>query len=194
MRSQCNQARVVLERGLALAIWILLLGPAWSPAQATTIARMDLGQLTAHAAAVARVRCLSSASRLEAGSVWTVSTFEVVEVWKGRLAATIVVRLPGGRASGLHVRVEGAPRFVPGEEEVLFLEPALGGEMTITSWAQGTFRIRRSAPAGDEVVTQDTAGMRILDPVTGNWSSGGIERLPLTRLRDRVAEAVRRSN
>jgi hypothetical protein len=33
----------------------------------------------------------------------------------------------------------------------------------------------------------------MLDPATKNWSAGGLQRLPLTRLRALVAETIRRS-
>jgi hypothetical protein len=175
---------------MAALAW--LAGQALLPAQATTLARMDVAQLTAHSSAVARVRCISSVYRREPSGVWTVTTFEVADVWKGSLPATVSVRLPGGRAGGQVVRVDGAPRFVPGEEAVLFLEPARHAEMTITSWAQGTFRIRRPRFSELEEATQDTAGLHLLDSGTGRAAAGGVARIALARLRAEVASAARR--
>ena len=53
--------------------------------RATTLARLSLDQLAAASDAVARVRCASAESRWENGSIWTVTTFDVVETMKGNL-------------------------------------------------------------------------------------------------------------
>ena len=78
-------------------------------AQATTLARLSLDQLTAASDAVARVRCVSGESRWESGQIWTVTSFEVVETIKGKLPQRIQVRLPGGRVG--HLREEHHARF-----------------------------------------------------------------------------------
>jgi len=178
----------LLRKGLAALV--TLVWQALLPAQATTLARMDVAQLTAHSTAVARVRCISSAVRIDPSGVWTVTTFEVSDVWKGSLPATVSVRLPGGRAGGLVVHVDGAPRFVPGEEAVLFLEPVGNREVTITSWAQGTFRIARSCSSPVEEATQDTAELCVLNSGTGRPGAGGRRRIPVARLRAEVERAA----
>jgi len=178
---------------LALAALFTLLWPGLPGTQSTTLARMDLRELALRAAYVARVRCVNASSAADAGRVWTETTFEVTEAWKGDPPAKFTVRLPGGEIAGRRVMVEGAPRFAVGEQAVLFLGVGRGRQINIVSWAQGTFRIRRNPRTGAEEAAQDTAGLLVLDPRSGQWSQGERRRLPLAQLRARVARAIAES-
>ena len=116
--------------------------------RATTLARLSLDQLAAGSDAVARVRCAGAESRWENGSIWTVTTFEVVETMKGNLPREIAVRLPGGRVGHLTAAVEGTPKFNPGDDAVVFLERSPAGGFTVAGWVEGTFRISRDPRTG----------------------------------------------
>ena len=59
----------------ALFLSALLVLPA---VRATTLARLSLEQLAAGSDAVARVRFASAVSHWENGSIWTLTTFQVV--------------------------------------------------------------------------------------------------------------------
>jgi len=179
-----------IPRRLAIAAFFVLLWPGLPRTQSTTLARMDLKELAQRAAVIARVRCVKAVSWVDLSLVWTLTAFELTEAWKGNPPPKFTVRLPGGEAAGRRVTVEGAPRFVAGEEAVLFLEPDRGGQMNIVSWAQGTFRIGRNPRTGAEEALQDTASLLVLDPRTGQWSPGEHRRLPLAQLRARVARAI----
>lgn len=174
-----------------LALFLGLLAAA-SAGRATTLVRMDLEQLATAAQVVARVRCLDTASRWDAGHIWTFTTFEVLETFKGFAPREITVRLIGGRVGSLHSVVDGVPRFRAGEEAILFLEPTPAGEHTVVSWVQGTFRIRRVSETGRATVTQDTSGLAVFDPATRRARSGAVRNLPLAEFQQRVAEAVRK--
>jgi hypothetical protein len=158
---------------------------------ATTLVRMNLDELVGDAQSVARVKCLSNESRWEGGQIWTITQFEVSETLKGAPPRLISVRLIGGKVGSITSRVEAVPRFQPGEELYLFLEPNVMGELTVTSWVQGTFRIRKEA-GRPETVTQDTGSARIYDPATKAFTAGGVRRMPVSEFRQRVAEAVER--
>jgi hypothetical protein len=166
----------------ALALVAALVAPA------TTLVQMDLEQLTRAADVVARVRVLSSESRWEGGEIWTFTRVEVGETLKGGAPREIVIRLIGGEVGGLASIVEGVPRFRAGEEAYLFLEPTRPGEMTVTSWVQGTFRVVRDAE-GREAVTQDTGGMLMYDGANGRFRPGGVRQMPLEEFRQRVRAA-----
>jgi hypothetical protein len=175
---------------LLVAVFMAALPP---DARATTFKRMDLDELAATASVIARVRCVAAESRWEGGHIWTFTTFEVVETLKGKLQGRITVRLVGGKVGHLISTVDGAPRFRSGEDAVLFLEPVQHGEMTVVSWAQGTFRIQRDA-AGRETVTQDTSSIGLFNAATRRFEPGGVRHMPLTQFRQRVSEAVQRGN
>src|ERR1700740_2861888 len=105
----------ILRKIVPQLLVVLLLHPSL---QATTLARLSLEELAAASEAVARVRCTATESRWENGSIWTVTTFAVVEALKGNLPAKTEVRLPGGRVGHLTATVEGTPKFAAGAEAV----------------------------------------------------------------------------
>jgi hypothetical protein len=179
----------MMKRKAHLVVLAILLA-AVANAGATTLARLTIEQMTAAAAVVARVHCVTSETRWDDGELWTSTTFEVIAVWKGQAPQTIVVRLIGGRAGNIISSVPDVPRFQPGEEAVLFLEPAPAGEFTVTSWAQGTFRIRRDPRSGAERVTQDSAGLPVFDSATRQFRAGGMRGALLETLRARVEAAL----
>ncbi len=172
-----------------LAVVLALVAAA--AAGATTLVRMDLDELAAAASVVVRVRCLGNEARVDGGEIWTFTTFETLETLKGTALRAVTVRMIGGRMGRWNARVDGVPRFEPGEETYLFLEPLRSGELSVTGWAQGTFRVRRDA-AG-ETVTQDTGSVTVFDPATRQFHAGGVRRMPVAEFRTRVREAIERT-
>src|SRR6202034_1949643 len=120
----------------------------------------------------------------------TVTQFDVLETLKGAPQSHVQVRLPGGHVGHFTMNVEAVPRFQPGEEGVLFLEKTSGGDYSVTSWAQGTFRIGKSARAGEATVTQDSSATNVFDQATRQFRSEGIRNLPLAQFRQRLLSAL----
>ncbi len=160
---------------------------------ATTLARMSLDQLVVAADAVARVRCVGAESRWENGAIWTVTTFDVIESMKGPLPQQIVVRLPGGRTGHVTAAVDGAPRFRPGEEAVLFLEKSRAGGFSVSGWVQGTFRIIRDPRTARETVTQDSSAFAVFDPAKRAFRTEGVRQMPFEQFRGSVSTAIARA-
>jgi hypothetical protein len=183
MKSQISIRRAL---GAAMATCLVL------SAGATTLVRMDLDALVRSAEFVVRARCLATEARWESGAIWTFAQFEVLESFKGAPPRNIRVRLPGGRAGNLRTRVDGVPEFVAGEEIVLFVERTSAGDLGVTSWAQGTFRVRRDA-VGESHVTQDTSHFAVFDPSTRQFSSSGIRNMLLSELRQKLGDAFNAS-
>jgi len=156
---------------LALLLAILLAAAA---VPATTLLRMSLEKLSRAAAVIVRAHCLENSTAWEGGEIWTFTTFDVQEVWSGSAPGKITVRLLGGRVADVTSSVPGIPRFRPGEEVVLFLEPTPRGDFSIVSWQQGTFRIRRNGFGSLETVTQDSAGVPVFDPERRQFVKTGI--------------------
>jgi hypothetical protein len=159
-------------------------------ARCTTLARMSLDQLAAAAQVVAHVRCTGSASRRDAGSIWTFTDFTVLETFKGAPGASVTIRLPGGRDGHLVETVEGAPRFAPGDEAIVFLERTPAGEWSISAWAEGTFRIESDSRTGRQTITQDSSGMAVFDPAARKFRSDGIVKMPLADFKTRLVAAI----
>lgn len=187
-----REARKTARWMCAALVAALLAGAA----AATTLKRMNLDELAAAASVVARVKAISSEARWENGHIYTFTKFEVVETLKGSAPRQVTVRTLGGRANGKTMRVEGVPQFAPGEETYLFLEPTAFGDLGVTSWVQGTFRVHKAdapgRPGQVETVTQDTGSVSVFDPATRTFSAGGVRNMPVAEFRQRVSESVAR--
>jgi hypothetical protein len=183
------------SRGSKIRIVISLLSALlFLPAlRATTLARLSLDQLAAGSDAVARVRFVRAESRWENGSIWTLTTFDVVETLKGQLPGQIEVRLPGGRVGHLTSTVAGTPKFHPGNEAVVFLQRSPTGGFTVAGWVEGSFRISRDPRTGIETVTQDSSAFAVFDTAARAFHTEGIRRMPIEEFRARIAASVARN-
>ena len=178
--------------GIILAILAAVFSvPAAS--QATTLARLSLGQLAGAADAVARVRCAGAESHWENGSIWTLTTFDVVESMKGNLPARMTVRVPGGRVGHLIVTVDGTPKFNAGDDSIVFLVSSRAGGFSVAGWVEGTFRIALDPRTRRETVTQDSSAFAVFDAATRSFKAEGIRRMPIEQFRARVAAAITRT-
>lgn len=166
----------------------LLIGCAGVPG--TTLEKMPVERMADLARVIARARCLSNSTGRDAGEIWTFTSFEVAETWKGSASERFTVRLLGGTVGSLTSHVSGVPRFRAREEVVLFLEPTARGDFTVVSWKQGTFRVGRDPRNGAELVTQDTAGFETFDAQTRQFRASGIRSLPLEVFRAEVQSAL----
>jgi hypothetical protein len=180
--------KIVSRRSVVFAFCsFLLLCNAAAP---TTLAHMSIEKLTQASRLIIRARCVENSSAWDAAEIWTFSTFEPSEIWKGSSRQRVSVRLLGGRVGNLTSNVSGVPRFRAGEEVVLFLTPTARGDFSVVSWVQGTFRIHRDPRSGAETVTQDSASFDTFDPSTKKFTPSGIRDLPLDELRAQVAAAA----
>jgi hypothetical protein len=170
----------------ALALVAASLAASNSSAFATTLKRMSVTDLSRAAHTVVRARCITNSTRWDAGEIWTFTTLDVEEVWKGSVPAQITVRLLGGSAGNFTSTVSGVPRFLPGEELILFLERTPAQDFSIVSWMQGTFRIGFNGTTGAETVTQDTAAFPVFDPASQRFETTGIRKMPVSAFRSLV--------
>jgi hypothetical protein len=176
----------------AVACVALILSVAGSVV-ATTIERMSLAKMTQAAPVIVRARCAGNTVVRDAGEIWTITSFDVEETWRGEAQSHINVRLLGGILGDVTSHVSGVPRFRPGEDAVLFLEPTKRGDFSVVSWEQGTFRIHRGAFDGQELVTQDTASFAAFDPATRQFRVSGIRDMRLDDLHARIEAALHKA-
>jgi hypothetical protein len=166
----------------AIALVSASFASSYSPARATTLKRMSVADLSRAALTVVRARCTVNSARWDAGEIWTFTTFDVEETWKGSAPAQITVRLLGGSAGNFTSTVSGVPRFSAGEELILFLERTPAQDFSIVSWMQGTFRIGLNGDT-EETVTQDTAAFPVFDPASQRFEATGIRKMPISAFR-----------
>lgn len=158
-------------------------------AESTTLARLSLSQLVNSAQTVVHAKAIANERLWHDGEIWTTTTFRVIENWKGSSPPEITVWVIGGQMGRIMSYVPGAPRFRPGEETILFLEPTHAGEMSITAWGEGTFRVRFDARTGESLATQDTAIAPEYEPASHSFQRSGIRNWPLAVLKMRVLES-----
>jgi hypothetical protein len=178
----CHRKYLMFIASLLLASGVVI------EAGATTLVRMDLAALARSAEIIVRARCIHSEMKWESGSISTFDDFAVLETFKGAPPQALRVRLPGGRVNHTEIKIEGVPAFTVGEETILFVEKTSAGDYGVTSWAQGTFRIHRSA-TGDARITQDTSHFAVFDSHTRQFTTAGIRNLPLNDFRLQLAQA-----
>jgi len=152
---------------LATAVTALLLAGA-SVASATTYVPVSDPNLADQAAAVARVKVISADAGPASLAPATDYLVEVDELVKGYLpGSTVVVRVPGGvRADGFGLKVFGAPEFQPGEEAVLFLQPAADGTYGILHLMLGAFHAQRVG--NEQIAVQDLSEAHRLGTTGGS--------------------------
>lgn len=175
----------------ALGMSILLCACGAATLEATTLMQMTVAQMARASQEIVRARCIANATQWDKGELWTFTTFDVEESWRGEANGRIAVRLLGGRTAPFTSVVSGIPHFRPGEEVVLFLQRTAQGDYSVVSWQQGTFRIGRDADTGEERVTQDTAQVQTYDPSTRRFVVRGILRQNISELRSEVETALK---
>lgn len=95
-------------------------------ALATTVMALSVEEMAQRAPLVVRATANQSQATWDAQErgIWTYTELAVQETLKGAPAAGVIVKQPGGVVGARGTSVAGAARFAPGEEVVLFLEPA----------------------------------------------------------------------
>src|SRR6266850_44093 len=89
------------------------------------------------------------------GAIHTDITIAVSKVLKGsNVAATVVVRQPGGTVGDDSETYPGIGSFTPREEVLLMLDPIKGGLYRLTDFALGKFHVGR-ATDGSEFLRRD---------------------------------------
>jgi hypothetical protein len=97
----------------------------------------------------------------EAGShISTYAEITLTRPLKGQATKTFLVKQPGGVVDGVGQYVSGAARFSPGEDVLLFLEPAADepGVFIVYALAAGKFTFRPNA-LGELRAVRDLTGL-----------------------------------
>jgi len=168
-------------RRIGSALTPVLAGFLWlaacSPAQATTLRHMELGQLVARANRVVHARAVSNTVYWDATGtrIYTDTLFEVLDEAKGKGPDRLTVTLLGGRIDPAQMMVEGTPVFEAGEEVVLFTAPRPDGRQDLVGFSQGVLRVSEDSATG-----QKWAAPRCPPSLTasGRWRTVGRRRGP----------------
>ena len=162
-RGRWSWCGVALLASLALSL----------PAAAAVVEGLSLAALGARASLVVRGRVESSVGAWDQGSrrIQTHTRLQVLEVLRGpassggaptdgppvAVGGVLEVVAPGGVVGSLGQKVPGSPRFVPGEEVLLFLERVASG-YTPLGLSLGKFTVR-PAGRGGQVAVRELDGL-----------------------------------
>jgi hypothetical protein len=133
--------------------FLLALAAAF-PALATSVLPVDLDQMVATASVAFEGTCTGNRTERDPATnmVVTYTTFAVHDVLKGNVGTTYEIKQIGGELpNGMRYKVEGVPRFDPGQDYVVFLAGvSAAGFSSPIGLAQGRFVVT-PATAGREV-------------------------------------------
>lgn len=135
-------------------------------ALATVVVSETVETMARRAPLVVRVTARQSMAGWDAAEarIWTWTELAVTEVLKGEAGPTLLVKQPGGEVGGLGQFVAGVARFTPGEDCVLFLEPASDekGVWVVRSLAAG--KVSFGERLGRPVALRDLSGLSFAKP------------------------------
>ncbi len=125
-------------RPVLVALCAFVVAPV---AQCTIIIRQDLADLVKNSEAVVRgvVRTTAPGWDVDRRFIWTTTTLDVTESWKGATGTSVSLRELGGEVGTVGMRVAGAPQYKVGEDVLVFLTKDAQGFWRTLGWTQGKF-------------------------------------------------------
>lgn len=179
-----------------LALTSLLL--AALPVGATVVMALTLEEMTARAQVIVRGVVRRTEVQWDEGhtKIWTWTEVEVRETVKGAPRALVVVKQPGGSIPPMGQRVSGAGQFEPGEDVVVFLEPAVDEKGAFVLLAMAAGKVRLETTAGATVARRDLSGLSFARSGQIGTQGPVVERETLGTAEDflkRIRAAARRS-
>ncbi len=135
-------------------------------ALASVVVSLTMEELTAQAPLVVHGTVHRVESSWDDGraKIWTWSEVVVRETLKGPRFTTVLVKQPGGVVGELGQAVAGVARFAPGEEVVLFLEPAPDEEKTWIPTSLSASKVSLVEHLGAKVARRDLSGLVFARP------------------------------
>jgi hypothetical protein len=177
-------------RLIAMAAAIVGLAIASASGQASLILALDLPTLVARAEQISVVDVVSvkAAWNAEHDRIVTTVDVAVVDCWKGTAAPASHVQIvqPGGTVGDLTMRIDGMPRFSPGERALLFLRGS-ADRASVVGMAQGKRPLSREAGSGRWLVSApDRAGADFVRTTPASAAIFAVRARPLGDLRSEV--------
>jgi hypothetical protein len=171
---------------------LLAVGLVAVPAGASTFLAMTQDELVRDSAAVIQGRVLQVNSYWEkTGTVIvTEALIQVEDTVFGDVPTVVAVKTFGGRVGNFYVEAHGFPTFRVNQRVLLFLEPDQDGDMRVTGYQQGQFRISMDKAGREMAVPALDLGANLL--TKDGRALPRQQTLPLDTLKDQIrAAAVR---
>jgi hypothetical protein len=105
---------------------------------------------------------------------YTWVTFHVLEIYKGTPPADITLRFLGGTLNGRTLRIEGAPTFVAGDDDIVFVEQNGKSFCPLVSAPYGRYRIRKDKDGTERIYTNDGRALTQLSQIAQETSGSAL--------------------
>lgn len=167
-------------KGPVAAIAVLLFS---IPSAATTVPRLELGELVHSAELIVHGRIVSRSSAWDPSHrfLWTHYVLLVTDALKGHPSRRLTVSEPGGAADGVIMKIAGVPEYSDGEEVVVFLHCTPIGYWRAYGLGQGKYTVSRSA-AGQARIHSSLPGLVLAESPATPALRRSAAKYPLTRL------------
>lgn len=159
------------SRVWSVAVAVVLFGGVLFPTVASGALiheRLSVPELVSRADAifigkVLAVHCGRDSSH---GEIYTIVTLEVQSELKGRASSdgSVRIRVDGGQVGNEIEVVQGAPRFAPEEDVLVFLSRMSDEDYQVLEMSQGKFSLRQDSYTGTIRVIHDLGGLYYLIP------------------------------
>lgn len=101
---------------------------------------------------------------------YTWVTFRVLETYKGTLPAEITLRFLGGTLKEKTLRIEGAPTFVAGDDDIVFVEQNGQSFCPLVSAHYGRYRISKDKSGVERIYLNDGRALTDLNQIARETS------------------------
>ena len=193
----------MLKRSIAACVTAMALA---FPAAATSVLPLPLEQIIDDATTAFQGTCLENRVERDAatGLVVTYTRFAVQDVLKGDVGATHTIKQVGGELAGdagPRFKIQGVPKFSPGEQYVVLLAGVSGaGFSSPIGLSQGKFNLHREPGETKVKVTNGrdfremTADLPMdqLPATLHQKAAGAVHELDLDEFKDLVRQRVGR--
>jgi len=184
----------------AWAAWAIVAGSMlWAPhAGATVMVEVPLDDMVRDADAVVLGTVVSTGVQLvmeDGGLIPNTLTRVRVREWlRGDGPRIITIRELGGEWQGRGMRIEGTPRYAPGEQVVVFLavHPAHPSDYRTYGMVQGRFVVIPGVPGVPTTVRRDLSAITFAHWVDGQMTLAPAQDGPVMQL-DGFLDLIRRA-
>lgn len=164
-----NAIEPASARVLVAVVLVALTLATPRPAGSTTLLKMDIERMVEDAVVVVQghVAWNYSARPDPDGPVFTYTGLEVSRCIAGACPETVTLKHEGGTVGDLTLFISGMPRFTPGEEVLLLLEPDPNGEAGMyytVGMVQGFFRVLTDPETGTKSAVQQLGAVTLAAP------------------------------
>ena len=129
----------------------------------TTVIKMDLPALVQESDSVVQGRVEEVYARwdVQLKTIFTYASVRVDDPLKGEPHQSVLIRQLGGKAGAMNMSIAGMPRFVRGEEVIVFLKSNPEGTYHVVGLGQGKYEIV------NDFAAMNVSGVGLADRKTG---------------------------